>query len=311
MTEITKEMLEKAYKNNRSAVKGSLIYDFILFILYFIFIFYISDNIPDEKRVLVKTAAFFAVIITSVIIAAISKKRITPSGNGRIVMDTYKQIQNDFISDKAIGIVYQAIQRTTAPADRIKLQLFLVDIFLFRGQYNESINIINTIDRSCFEKYPDIAVAFYNDTIAVYSYIGDNASVIAAYEDAERFLNNKTLSNYITCKTAVSLLIDVHKARGDYRKALDMRLMMNEFENKFNKDIASYASSAVNKNNIALLVKGQIFYSTAELFYLNGDYSNAARYLDIGGPLLAMSPVDLQRANKLSAEIRSHLSGNS
>lgn len=74
--------------------------------------------------------------------------------------------------------------------------------------------------------------------------------------------------------------------------------MKNEFENKVNTFIKSEAVNSTKPLN--RYIHGVVFCDTAELFYLCGDYFNAGKYLDIGGPMLAASPYMTEKANELS-----------
>lgn len=95
-------------------------------------------------------------------------------------------------------------------------------------------------------------------------------------------------------------MINVEKARGNYRKALDLRLIKNEYENLFN----SSTGASVQGTPLSRFLKGCVFVNSAELFYLCGDLDNAAKYLDIGGPMLSASVFYTNKANELSEKVR-------
>lgn len=304
MIEITKEMLEKTYNRQQNFLKSVSVVTIVCWIIWFCYR-RLYDFIPEGLllfAMLLRILIFFLPLI----FAAVAKKKIMPAGNGKIVMETFKDIQYDFLSDRAVNRLYQAMGMANNAADKIKLQLLLADVFMFRGQYSDAVSMLNSVDRSRFMHYPEIALTYFGDTVSVYNEMGDNNSVIAAYRDAEPFIKECAGRNYVCCQSALEICIIAEKAMGNYRRALDMRLMKNEFENKLNKDLID-RNLSYNKTSINTFNKGLVFFGTAELFYLCGDFSNAAKYLDIGGPMLAMSNVQTEKANELSAKIREAL----
>ncbi|MCM1579664.1 MAG: hypothetical protein NC078_12800, partial [Ruminococcus sp.] len=234
-----------------------------------------------------------------------AKKKITPAGQGKEVQQAFNGIKNDFTSDRAVNALFEHMGRAANFADKTMITLYLGEVYLFRGQINDAISLYNSIERSRFMEYPTVGMSFYNDIIGLYSALEDTNSVLAAYSDAEVFVNECAFRNYACCQSALELLIDVEKARGNFGKALDMQLMKNDFANRFNNQTQAAAGTYPLKQ----FLDGLVFYKTAELFYLCGDYSAAGQALYLGGPMLGASPFYLEKANKLSAEIKEAMSG--
>ncbi len=299
MIEITRETLEKLYNKQNKAMLTVIIIYMAGFILLFGAIRLFSENSISELPV--TTAVILILTVSLFITAAIQRKRIFPAGNGPAVQAASRYLQRDFMSDHAVNMLYEKIGKTNNYADKTKLMLLLCDVYMMRGQYNEAINMLGSVDRSRFAEYPDVGMSFFDDTLFVYTELEDSDSVLRAYEDAKPFIEHCFEKNYLCCSTALNILIMVQKAQKNYRHALDLRLMKNEFENKFNQKTAN---TTVQQSPLAGYIRGCVFCDTAELLYLCGDFANAAKYLDIGGPMLAVCPTATQKANMLSDKIR-------
>lgn len=301
MIEITREKLEKLYNNQGSQLKKCGIITLISWVIA-IGYFKLDEFVPESIRSFTSILAL-AVFIFPFIYLGITKKKLIPAGNGAVVQEAFAYIKNDYLSDSAINFMYQKIGQASNYSDKTKLTLLLSNLYVLRGQYDDAINLLNSVDRSQFQGYPTIGMNFYDDTISLYSELEDNDSVLAAYKDAEPFINECAERNYVCCSTALNILICTEKANGNYRKALDLKLMKNSFENQFNRTAASDEQSTP----LSRILRGSVFFETAELYYLCGDYANAGKYLDIGGPLLNGCPQKTALANKLSDKIRQAL----
>ena len=303
MIEITNEKMEKLYKMQTTLVKSyTTISAIVIFVVLVITRLLRAVSSGDHAAL---SAVFMIILAADVVGYFIIRKKVIPAGNGPSVMDEYKTMQNDFISDRTVDLLYRKIGEAGNYADKTKLTLLLCDTYMMRGQINEAISLLNSIDRSRFAEYPEAGMSFYDDTLSLYDLIGDNESVMRAYEDAVPFIEHCYEKNYLCCSTALNIVILNEKARGNYRKALDLKLMKNEFENKVNTFIKSEAVNSTKPLN--RYIHGVVFCDTAELFYLCGDYFNAGKYLDIGGPMLAASPYMTEKANELSQKIKAAL----
>lgn len=298
MTEITRDQLDRLYRKQKSLI---LIY--LIGIIAVCMIFYAAD-ILDEKAYLGYIAGAVIAVILFLVSRAL-KKKLIPEGNGRTVMEAYNYIKTDFLSPNAENFIYRKMSETDNFADKTKLTLFLADIYLFQGRINDAIGMLKAVDRSQFYRHPEVGMSYYSDTIGLYDFIGDTASVLAAYNDAEPFINECAHRNYMCCSCALNILICVERARGNYRKALDMMLMKNEYENKVNNDMRSAEQAPLTR-----LTKGLELLETAELFYECGNYEYAAKTVDLGGPMVTASPFLTERANELSQKLRNKLSGS-
>lgn len=305
MVEITREKLEMQYRKQRGYMTKTSVVTVILMAVSIILMNIAQDMSSEGAAVNILRALAIVSFAGIFIYAAYVKKRIIPQGTGSIVRQTVSQVKYNFTADSTVNFLYSQIGRAKNYPDKTMLTLFLADVYLFRGQINEAISMQNSVDRSKFFHYPNSGMSFYNDVISLYDAVGDSESVLAAYKDAEAFIDECAFRNYMTCRTALETMIMVEKARGNYRKALDMQLIKNEYENIFENDARKVG--AVQTDPMTAFNRGMIFLSTAELFYLCGDAANAGKYLDIGGPMLSPSPFFLQRANELSGKIRQGL----
>lgn len=297
MINLTKEALDRLYKKQKTMLSAGWIIIIAVFILSEAARQALDDVIAD--RVLLNMIILIIDILPFLYIGYTMKKLI-PSGNSRLAKKAYRVLQQDFMSESSVEMLYRFIGQAGKYPEKVRLTLFLADIQAIRGNINEALQFLYSVDRSGFEQYPDIGMLFYTEIIEIYSQLEDYDSVLRAYADGESFIDRAAEKNYTCCITAFGAMINVEKARGNYRKALDLRLIKNEYENLFNSSTgASQQGTPLNR-----LLKGTVFMETAELFYLCGDLESAGKYLDIGGPMLSASPYQTKIANKLSAKIR-------
>lgn len=293
MINLTKETLDKVYKKQKNMLSSWWIAGIVIFLLYYIFL----RIIPDRSLRYIILITLYALLI---IYMRCTFKKLVMSGFSRLAKKAYKVVQQDFMSEGSVEMLYSYIGQAKKYPERVRLTLLLADIQTIRGNINEALQIIYSVDRSGFEKYPDLGMSFYSEIIEIYTHLEDYDSVLRAHSDGESFIDRAAEINYTCCITAFGAMINVEKARGNYRKALDLRLIQNEYQNLFNSSTgASQQGTPLDR-----FLKGAVFMETAELFYLCGDLENAAKYLDIGGPMLSASPHQTKIANKLSAQIR-------
>lgn len=300
MVEITRERMELLYKAQKNTVASATVIC-IVGVAISTILYAIGEDMQGAYRsvTLLLSFAFFIIPIGYTVIDC---KKLIPPGNGKIVRAAFQSMRYDYLSDKTVNMLFESIGMAGNFADKTMLTLNLCDVYLFRGQVNEAISLVNSIDRSMFVHYPTIGMTFYEDVMSIYSALGDNNSVIAAFADGEKFIDESAFRNYICCKGALSAQIMYEKACGSYRRALQMQLMKNEFENNVTRD--NNSSGNAQNYPLAQFLRGTVFIDTAELYYLCGDLWEAGQSLDIGGPLVANCPFMLSRANDLSAKIR-------
>lgn len=296
MTVITRETLSKLYKKQKTSICFNYVLCIGLWLIAFI-LFGIFESAGARMIILA------AVIISQIVVYKITRKKIIPKGNGKNVMKAMQFLNNDFTSDSAINKLYELIGKTEDFSDKTMLFLLLSDIYNIRGQFSESLNILKSIDQQQLFRCPEVGMSYYSQIISTFSSIVDNESVLAAFNDAAPFIEECSKRNYNCCNVAMNIQINVEAAKGNYRSALEMKLAKNEFDNKLQRD-----ASAVPENPLRRFSRGSVFVATAKLFYLNGDYLNAAKNLDIGGPLTAVTPYLTSEVNKFSAELRDLLS---
>lgn len=300
MIELTKETLDRLYKKQKAMLSSGWIITIAVIFISQIVRMALYDVFTDRN--VLNMIILFIDILPFIYIWYTTKKLI-PSGHGKLLRKAFKVMQYDFMSESTVEMLYRFIGQASKYPEKIRLTGLLVTTYSLRGQYNEALNLLYAVDRSGFDKYPDVGMLFYSDIISIYCDLEDYDSALRAYADGERFIDAAAAKNYSCCVAAFTAMIDVEKARGNYRKALDLQLMHNEYQNLFN----SSTGASQQGTPLSRLLNGATFASTAELFYLCGDIDNAAKYLDIGGPMLSASPSETERANKLSAKIREAL----
>ncbi len=308
MLDITYEQLDKLYKSQQGILKRTLgISAALCATAYFMYRGLIKRSpngyVPFEDLRPLFIVIVTALVAASFIIIASAKNKLIPVGHTENVSNAAAYLQNDFTSDGAVNMLYQKIGSAKTFPEKAKLLYLLSNVYMFRGQYKEAIDILNSVDRSQFKGYPTIGMEYYDNITGLYYCLGDNDSVIAAYNDAEPFIAECSKRNYLCCSTAVNILICANKAKGNYSKALQIRLMKNDFENKISQTITADSQGTP----LSKFIKGMSYFESAELFCLNGDYKAASEALDAGGPLLAPSVSETNRANELSAKIREAL----
>lgn len=298
---LTKETLDRLYKKQKTMLSAGWIVTIAVIVISEMIRITVSGTDMDTPAL---DLIILAIDILPFIYIGYTMKTIIPAGNMGNVRKAFKLLKNDFASDNAENTLYRFLGQTSKYPEKIRLTLLLADTLTIRGKVNEALQLLYSADRSGFEKYPDIGMSFYGEIIDIYSAIGDNDSVLRAYEDGKSFTERVGEKNYNCCITAFEIMINVEKARGNYRKALDLRLIKNEYENLFN----STTGASVQGAPLSIFLKGCIFMDSAELFYLCGDLENAAKYLDIGGPMLSASVFYTNKANELSEKVRAAFS---
>lgn len=300
MVEITKDRLEMQYKIFRGYVGKTTIVSVVLTAVSLI-LFQISGGFDGAAASILRVLSLLS--FAGVFVYAFhARSKMIPPGHGGIVKSTMSQVRYNFTSEGTVNFMFSQIGKAKNYPEKVMLTLLLADVYLFRGQIGEAISLLDSVDRSGFIQYPTIGMSFYNDVISLYNAVDDSSSVLAAYKDAEAFIDECAFRSYICCQSALDIMIMVEKAGGNYRKALDMQLMKNDIANIFENDARS--SGVQQSDPMTAFNRGMIFWSTAELFYLCGDMENAGKYLDIGGPMLSASPLFIQKANRLSEKIR-------
>ncbi|MBQ7989676.1 MAG: hypothetical protein IJ080_07900 [Oscillospiraceae bacterium] len=289
MIDVTREQLERLYKTQQTVIKAAVGFDVCSVIVYIILMLLDKTNL----------ILFLLLIVLPLIVTAAAKKKLIPVGfSSPLVSDATNAISRDFTSDRALNIIRSKLAQAGKYPEKTLLTLYLAEVHMFRGEIDQAIAALNTVDRSGFAAYPTIGLSFYGDILGLYKSIGDFDSVMLAYRDAEPFLRDCSQRNYILCQTTVDSLICVYAAAGDHRHALDLRLMMNDFKNRSAKDIPQ------GQTPLQIFLRGMTFLDTAEAFYECGDYGAAAQAVDQAGPMVTPSPFFLDKANRLSAAIR-------
>lgn len=296
MINLTKETLDRLYKKQKTMFSMGWIITIAVIFLSEIGRIALRD-VFDKSTL---NTIILIIDILPFIYIGYTMKKLIPAGNGKLVKKAFRVLQQDFTSESTVSMLYSSIGQAVKYPEKVRLTLLLANTQAIRGNINEALQLLYSVDRSGFDRFPDVGMTFYGEIIETYSNVGDYDSVLRAFADGERFIEMAAERNYNCCVTAFGVMINVEKARGNYRKALDLRLIKNEYENLFNSsEGASQQGTPLNR-----FLKGAVFMETAELFYLCGDIDNAAKYLDIGGPMLSASPAETERANKLSAKIR-------
>ena len=275
---LTKETLDRLYKKQKTMLSAGWIVTIAVIVISEMIRIAVRGTDMDTPTL---DLIILAIDILPFICIVYTTKKIIPAGNMGNVRKAFKLLKNDFASDNAENTLYRLLGQTSKYPEKIRLTLLLADTLTIRGKVNEALQLLYSADRSGFEKYPDIGMSFYGEIIDIYSMIGDNDSVLRAYEDGKSFTERVWERNYNCCITAFEIMISVDKARGN-----------------------STTGASVQGTPLSRFLKGYVFVNSAELFYLCGDLDNAAKYLDIGGPMLSASVFYTNKANELSEKVR-------
>lgn len=298
MIRITREMMEKCLNDYRNAAAFFPAYctAAVILILIILAIFTAFEDL--WFFMLLICAAIFGSIF--IVHSSLSKKIASPEGRSRITKKAFQGIRYDYISDAAVNKLFALMSQTESFAEQTMVKLVLCNVYELRGEYDNAIAMLRSVNKGALTMYPYVALNYFDVVTDIYAVIGDPRSVIAAANDAEPFINEYAGKNYPCCIFALSILIRAERANADitgggYGYALEMQLMKNDYMNRAGGDQGT---------PLSVIARGETFYETAELFFLNNDYRSAAQYLDMGGPLLAGSSTELARANALSQKIK-------
>lgn len=236
----------------------------------------------------------------------IAKRKTAPDdGYGKTLKNAMYDIQYDYISDNTVNKLFGRIGEAESFAEQTMVKLVLCDIYQMRGEYSQAIRMLDSVNKAELMKYPTVGLSYFNTVTDIYTVIGDPDSVLAAYADAEPFIDECAERNYPCCQTALAIIIRGERAKADktggsYQTALNLQLLKNDYSNRMN-------ASSQQGTPLSIIIRGGVFYDTAELFFLNRDYRSAAQYMDMGGPMLTGSRAAVTRANNLSMRIREGL----
>lgn len=262
-----------------------------------------SDRIPYLQ---LKTIIMLVIAMTARIIVGCI------SGSSRGLNAVSKEINGDFLSDKAIDVLFEKMGKTEHFSEKTMLIILLGNIYRIRGQYKEALSMIGSVDRSQFTGYPEMGLYYYYTVTGIYTELGDNDSVLAAFSDAEPFIDECACRNYNCCMTALGIIICGERAKGNYSKALELAKMKIGFEEKL-------VSFDVPKSSVLKdLICGKMLLEKAELEFLDGhdidsgysekDYYNKIQFdLNTIKPLISASQAFKKLSDDLSVRISEKL----
>lgn len=303
MLEITKEEFQSQYKKYYSSIAmvGKLL---IILVVVDVLCYVFLDRIFTGWLLTGIWCGLFALDILFIIYVSYCNKRYIPKYHKTpLVKKITEQLKYDIRTDAILQELTDAFAKSNRYDEKIYIASLLASIYAIRGQFNDAVAVMQNIEHSQLENHPESAVTYFSDYMGIYAELEDWNSVIAVYRDAEPYFRQYYNQNYIYCLNVVESLICLNLAYGYHEKALEYQLMlMGREENP--------AKNTKNKQNMTMLnqyVKGQRYYKTALCYYHCKDYQNAAKYLDMGGPLLTITPYLTNQVNQLSAEIRKKL----
>lgn len=253
----------------------------------------------------------FGIAMVLLTVTAILAFAVISRGGGLRLLDALLQLKDDYISDKAVGRLTELMGKSKNFAERISVTLLLCDVYRYRGEIDRALQLINTVERERFFQYPSSGMNFYSCVMDIYDSVGDSESVLAAYRDGSAFIDECALRNINCCCIAARCFIDLQKAMGNYRAALEMQLLLNRFssENGFSRQVSELGTANIKNSSYSDFLAGLELYRTAELALLVGNTPRAAEYIDRAGPVISRSSFYLEKANALSAKIRDTNSG--
>lgn len=301
MIEITKEEFEKLFRQQQAGPKVIQISSIVMMAAMVFIICSGTAFLKLPAGMVVITGILLLTVLCSIFIQRYNKKNFPRAMRYETVKIFNRQMSQDVCSDATVQMCMDGIRRANQYEERAQLISYLGCIFLIRGQFNEAVQAMGSLDRTKFPSYPRTAMAYYFDLIELYYAMGDMQSVLAAYADGEPYFRKCYGKSYLNCLGMVGALVCVHNARGEHQKALEYQLMRLDIEERF------YEKSNRNLPQNTMLrqyVTGERYYNTAYQYYLCGDFQNAEKYLQISAPLFGISPYRTNCLNQLAAEIR-------
>lgn len=298
MLSITKEEYEKLYKFQKNGLK---IFNYISFAILIVSIplLLISNTFVTGYTKIVVLGVIFLINALLMIATTIFRHKVIPKEYSSPNIQTAANLlRKDMTSDAMLSGCMQMLQNAVNFEEQATMIGHLACIFAIRGQHADAIQVMRRIDYSQFESHPRLAMRYFGDLIEIYSAMGDQQSVLAVYADAEPFIRKCYKTNYINCSCAVATLVYVHKAKGEYQKALEYQLMKTELEDDM------FRKSAQNPTQLQQYLAGDRYCTLAELYCLCGDYKNAKLMLDKGGPLIGITPYLVSYANGIAEKIQ-------
>ena len=294
MIKITRELFQKLFDEYKGLMMLSRILAVGCPLLGFLFIYILDSTL---SRMLV-----FCLCLTPIIAISFIRKRLIPPGYNNDVQSVMQTMKYDFLSDNIMNMIIYKMGQCKDYPSKCHLTFLLADVYELRGQMTEAINTIYSVDRSRFKEYPSIGMSFFNSLLDIYMQFDDKENAKAAFADAQNFIAECYDRSYVLCETASSIMINAYMAEDRYYEALELMKIKDEMKMKFKQTSAHKGFS--EGTPLDKLDRGLTYIKLAELYYHCGDPVTASKYADMGGPLLTVSPHELERANRISAMIR-------
>lgn len=287
MIEISKEEFMSLFNKQQKGLRFIKNSSVVMLVLSFFFCYRGFDFVTGIQYILLLLLLLLVDFIFVIMLKQFQKKTVPDEMQTPLIKKVSMRIQNDFCSDDAIRFYQDCLQKTNDPREILKLNMFISDAYSVRGQLAEAVRIMQNVDRSVFQKYPELGISYYASYMEIYADVEDWESVKAVYRDGEPYFRKFYSDNYIRCMRVIDALILMCHATGDHQKALEYRLLRTQTETDF------YAQAKTEQKNMSPLyrfVKGQRFYNLSKTYLYCGEAHKAMDNWKKCEPLLDVTP---------------------
>lgn len=272
MLEISKEEFLSLFNRQQKGLHFVKTSSVVMLVLSFFFCYRGFDFVTGRRYILLLLVLLVVDFIFVIILKLFQKKIIPGEMRTPLMKKVSMRMQNDFCSDDMMHFYQECLQKAKDPREILKLKMYMADAYSVRGQLTESVRIMQNVDRSVFQKYPELAVSYYTEYMDIYGSVEDWESIKAIYRDGEPYFKKYYSENYIRCMGVMDALILMCHAIGEHQKALEYRLLRTQTETDF------YDLTKTEQNNMSPLyrfIKGIRFYNLSKTYLYCGDAQKA------------------------------------
>lgn len=234
-------------------------------------------------------------LLFSLISKCISRMTLPEGGNGKRINDVNKYFLVESCSDGTVYNITTAINSSRKPAEKAYIKLMLTEIYMFRGQFDDALRTIYSIEPPFIREHPETALLYYADLISIYHKLRDCESVKNAYNDAVMYINAVGTRNLVLYRAVCSIQANYLHACDDLSGAAELQMRELLY-------IRQAYRTQMEKQGGKILV-GSSLLDIAELYFDMKDYGSAERYCLEAQELLAEFPYLNERTDTLMGRI--------
>lgn len=234
-------------------------------------------------------------LLFSLISKCLTRMNAPEGGSGKKINDVSKYFLAESCSDGTVYNITTAINMSRKPAEKAFMKLMLTEVYTFRGQFDDALRTIYSIEPPFIREHPETALLYYADLISIYHKLRDHESVRNAYNDAVMYINAVGTRNLVLYRAACSIQADYLHACGDLSGAAELHMRELLY-------IRQAYRMQMEKQGGKILI-GSSLLDIAELYFDMKDYGSAERYCLEAQELLAEFPYLNERADTLMGRI--------